>query len=596
VEAVYLLLAGWMVISGLDDLWLDLCYLAGKIAKRRIHSENSQSSPSSTPVPPPGDPAELEEALIALWIPAWREDEVIARMVAHNVASIRYRRYHIFTGTYPNDDATLDVLRDLENRYPNLHVSLTPHNGPTSKADNMNWIYQNLCMVEDRIGEKFDIVVIHDSEDLIHPDEFRWLNYYCRKYDFVQIPVLALPTPIWELTHGVYCDEFAETQQKDLPTRNRMGGFTPSCGVGTGYRRDALARLAEAESNRLFEPDSLTEDYLNGLRMHRLGQKQIFLPVEWINQQPVATREYFPRRFYAAVRQRTRWVTGIALQTWQKVGWSNDWRENYWFWRDRKGLIGNPLSLLSNMLLLLMLAGIVPPLGGWLMQFAWAGLTLQSVRIVSRMYFSARVYGFAYSLLVPLRIPWSNLVNTLATLSAIYQFARARLRHEPLVWLKTQHAYPNREALNVYARRIGEVLVDLGFVTPSQLEAALAAKAADVRLGEYLVASGALTWFQLYEGLAIQSHYQFATIDIEDLDYEVARSLPRGLLDEVSIQPVCLKDGMILIATSEVPRDALLGEVRRYLAVEPEFFLVTPDNLMILRSAVDAGRAVGVAA
>ena len=577
-----------MIVSGIDDLWLDFCYLAGRIGKPR---NSARLVPFSTFVPPPGDPASLEESLIALWIPAWCEQAVIARMIAHNVSSIRYSRYHIFAGTYPNDEATLDVLRELETQYPNLHVSLTPHDGPTSKADNLNWIYQNLCIVEERLGERFNIVVIHDSEDLIHPEEFRWLNYYCRDFDFVQIPVLALPTPWWEFTHGIYCDEFAESQQKDLPTRNRLGGFSPSCGVGTGYRRDALAKLAEAESNQLFEPDSLTEDYLNGLRMHRLGLKQIYLPVAWIKGHPVATREYFPRHFAAAVRQRTRWVTGIALQTWQKVGWSQDWRENYWLWRDRKGLVGNPLSLLANVLIVFGAFGALPPLTGKLLMVGSAGMLLQSVRMGWRIYFTRRVYGMPYALLVPIRIPWSNLVNTLATISALARYARARWRNEPLVWLKTEHAYPNRQALNPYARDLAEVLTDLKLISPDALAGALARKPAETRLGEFLISESLLTWDRLYRALSVLSSYPTARIGVSDVEMSVARSLPRSLMCEASLQPVRLGEQSMIIATSEIPPDELLPMVRRFTRRVPVFVLVTPSNLDELRAYVDAPAA-----
>ena len=574
-----------MIVSGIDDLWLDFCYLAGRIGKPR---SNAGLHPSTTNVPPSGDPAKLDEALIAVWIPAWREDGVIARMIAHNVASIRYRRYHIFAGTYPNDEATLDVLRDLEAQYPNLHVSLTPHDGPTSKADNLNWIYQNLCVVEERLKEQFEIVVIHDSEDLIHPEEFRWLNHYCRDYDFVQIPVLALPTPWWEFTHGIYCDEFAESQQKDLPTRNRMGGFSPSCGVGTGYRRKALAALAESESNRLFEPDSLTEDYLNGLRMHRLGMKQLYLPVAWVHGQPVATREYFPKNFHAAVRQRTRWVTGIALQTWQKVGWSNNWAENYWLWRDRKGLIGNPLSLLANLMLVLGILGVFPMLESHLLMLTAIGLLLQLIRILWRVHFTSLVYGVPYALLVPLRIPWSNLVNTLATISALARFARSRWRNEPMVWLKTEHAYPNRNALNPYTRKLGDVLTDLQYLSSMQLEQALLQRPEGKRLGEYLVLESVLSWEQLYHALSVMSSYPTASITVEEIEIEVARSLPRSLMVDASLQPVRLQDGFLVIASSEIPRDSLLEELRRFSSKDPMFVLVTPANLEALRSHADA--------
>ena len=59
----------------------------------------------------------------------------------------------------------------------------------------------------------------------------------------------------------------------------------------------------------------------------------------------------FPRTARSAIRQRTRWITGIALQVLGARGWRGNWRTRYWFWRDRKGLIANPLSFLANILL-----------------------------------------------------------------------------------------------------------------------------------------------------------------------------------------------------------------------------------------------------
>ena len=56
-------------------------------------------------------------------------------MVEHNAAAINYENYHFFIGAYPNDDPTLDAVRDLESRFPQVHLAVCPHNGPTSKAD-----------------------------------------------------------------------------------------------------------------------------------------------------------------------------------------------------------------------------------------------------------------------------------------------------------------------------------------------------------------------------------------------------------------------------------------------------------------------------
>ena len=52
-------------------------------------------------------------------------------------------------------------------------------------------------------------------------------------------------------------------------------------------------------------------------------------------------------------------------------------------------------------------------------------------------------------------------------------YARARIRHEPLVWLKTEHAYPSRSALVEHKRKLGEILVGSGYVDESDVRRAL---------------------------------------------------------------------------------------------------------------------------
>jgi adsorption protein B len=104
-----------------------------------------------------------------------------------------------------------------------------------------------------------------------------------------------------------------------------------------------LERLAATRCGRPFDPACLTEDYETGYLLHSMGYRQVFVPVRTGPSGPLATREYFPRRFRPAISQRTRWVTGIGLQSWQRHGWSVPSAQFYWFWRDRKGLVGNLL-------------------------------------------------------------------------------------------------------------------------------------------------------------------------------------------------------------------------------------------------------------
>src|SRR5262249_50312994 len=149
-------------------------------------------------------------------------------------------------------------------RHPRVHPAMCPHDGPTSKGDCLNWVYQRMGEYEVRHGVRFEIVVMHDAEDMIHPDSLHFINWYSDTYQMVQVPVLPLPTRLREFTLGLYCDEFAEYQFKDIPVRQSLGGFLPANGVGTGFAREALDRLAVLRDGRVFDPECLTEDYETG--------------------------------------------------------------------------------------------------------------------------------------------------------------------------------------------------------------------------------------------------------------------------------------------------------------------------------------------
>ena len=115
-------------------------------------------------------------------------------------------------------------------------------------------------------------------------------------------------------------------------------GFVPSAGVATALRRDAVDQCRIFGGQKPFDPGSLTEDYVLGLRLEAMGVQP---KPSSANGAP--TREYFPRGFRAAVRQRTRWVIGNSLQAWERHGWPVGQR--FWLWRDRKGLLNHPLDV-----------------------------------------------------------------------------------------------------------------------------------------------------------------------------------------------------------------------------------------------------------
>jgi len=583
VLAILAPLAMAILISGLDDLVVDLAW-AWTWLKSALRPAAS--------VFPPG-PRQLENAprqRIAIFVPLWHEHQVVGRMLEHNLAAIRYPDYHFFAGCYPNDVQTQEAVQAVAERFPQVHLAVCPHPGPTSKADCLNWIYQHLLLLEERSGEVFDIVVIHDAEDLVHPEELRWINYYAARYDFVQTPVLALATPLRKLTHGVYCDEFAENHSRDMTVRAVLGGFVPSCGVGTGYRRDALERLARASSNRLFEPEALTEDYENGLRLFRLGCSQAFVPISKSSnggRDFVVTREFFPASWNAALRQRTRWVTGIALQGWQRFGWSGKPGEVYWLWRDRKGLIANPLSLAANLVFIYGAATAMwMRVSPWQARLAMATLALQIVRIGVRMLCVGRIYGLVFALGVPARAVYANALNTAATVQAVARYTWARVRGQPLKWLKTEHAYPARAALLAQKRKLGEILVSTGAVPAAELATALAERTPGMRLGEYLVDSHRLAIEELYQALSFQQGLPLVQIEPETVPWPVAHALPEHAVRQWQVLPFRVAEQNLFVASPEAPGPEMTLALKAFTSLEIRFHLVTPAEFERLSKAL----------
>ena len=73
------------------------------------------------------------------------------------------------------------------------------------------------------------------------------------------------------------------------------------------------------------------EDYVNGLRLHNLGCSQVFVPLSGRGSEIVTRREYFPQTARTAVCQRSRWITGIAVQCWERHGWRGRLPQVDWF-------------------------------------------------------------------------------------------------------------------------------------------------------------------------------------------------------------------------------------------------------------------------
>ena len=177
----------------------------------------------------------------------------------------------------------------------------------------------------------------------------------------------------------------------------------------------------------------------------------------------MATREYFPQGLYASVRQRSRWILGITLQTWAQIGWKGPLAVRYCLWRDCKALFTNALLLAAYALVAYSVvcattakllgttwsfASIAPAysLLWWVLAF---NLLVAVWRAWMKAYMVGHLYGWRHALLSAPRLVVANVIGIAATLRALGQYTSHRVSGKPLRWLKTAHEYPSFELLRV---------------------------------------------------------------------------------------------------------------------------------------------------
>ena len=331
------------LIFALNDLAVDLIYFGRRMWRAATIYTRFPRAFADT------FPAAKQPGFIAIFIPAWDESAVIASMLRATLARIDHHDYRIFVGHYRNDPGTAAAIAGVDD--PRIESVAVDVDGPSTKADCLNYLYDALVTFETMHGASAKAVVLHDAEDVVHPLELRIFDRLVESAAIVQLPVWPLPDRGSRWISGHYCDEFAEAHIKELVVREAVGASIPLAGVGCAIGRRPLAALAALQDGRPFIETSMTEDYEVGLRVGDLGLKTIFarIPARAGSRGIVASRGHFPASMGAAVRQKARWLGGIALSGWDRLGWSGGLGERWMRMRDRRG----PLAAL------LLIAGYV---------------------------------------------------------------------------------------------------------------------------------------------------------------------------------------------------------------------------------------------
>jgi len=420
-------------VSSLDDAFIDLVSLG--IVRR--------------PSPRLGaGPVEIPST--AVFVANWHEEQVLGKMVEGNLARIKIPQVSLHLGVYPNDTGTLGVAKELEARYPDrVKVIVNRLPGPTSKGQMLNEMFAQ------EFGGDSDgpeLVILHDSEDVIDPRTFEVYAAYAQDADFIQAPVFSLTRAKGDVVAATYMDEFAERHTREMIVRDAVGAAIPSAGVGTCMTKRLIKHFL-ATRGQVLMSGTVTEDYILGIEAKRSGFKSAFAAISRGAEDGrdfVATREFFPKSLEASIKQKTRWVYGINFEALHKLGWEGDPWDFYFFMRDRKGMITSFLPPVSAGLLALMLLGYIDiadtpeTMGTVLIASMWINLFALVARYVVRVMAGHQVYGKWDWIGIAARWPAAIYINMMAVYCAwITYLGESELATKPIVWSKTSHEVPD---------------------------------------------------------------------------------------------------------------------------------------------------------
>lgn len=434
-----------ILLLGTEDLLFDGLWLVRPRPSRSLQTGETLAGP------------------IAIFVPAWDEETILSATLRHMLVQWAGEDIRIYVGCYPNDIATLAVVRALAAAEPRIRLTVAPHYGPTSKGDNLNQMWRALAEDERASATRFAAVVLHDAEDRVCAGEIALFRHHLPGAMMVQIPVEPLLSRQTGPIAAHYADEFAEAHAKEMPLRAALAAALPAAGVGCAFSRAALTVLALGRSDGPFQADSLTEDYEAGLVLGASGGICRFVDQRDEAGIRIATRSAFPPGLHAAVRQKGRWIAGIALGAWDRLDWTGGAKDRarrathlgagqrlltgWMLWRDRRTALSAIIMLCAYASLVCAAIVVVGQWGGlWSARpLSSTMLTLLAVnalllvwRLAMRALFTGSIYGWRQGLLAIPRAFVSNFIHIFAAYRALTLYAR-QVRSGRVIWDKTDH-------------------------------------------------------------------------------------------------------------------------------------------------------------
>ena len=129
--------------------------------------------------------------------------------------------------------------------------------------------------------------------------------------------------------------------------------------------------------------------------------------------------------------------------------------------------------------------------------------------------------------------------------------------------------------------RLGDVLIEFGYITPEQLNAALAYQKEhrDLRVGQALQKLGYVNERQVLEALAQRLQLKMVDIEHTTVDVTAVEKVPQELAQKYDMLPIAQNGRTLTIAANDPLNYYAVEDIRQLTAMEPEIVLAELEPL-----------------
>ncbi|MBI3974804.1 MAG: Flp pilus assembly complex ATPase component TadA, partial [Armatimonadetes bacterium] len=132
------------------------------------------------------------------------------------------------------------------------------------------------------------------------------------------------------------------------------------------------------------------------------------------------------------------------------------------------------------------------------------------------------------------------------------------------------------------AESLGQVLQQLGFVSPEQLTQALEIQSrTGERLGQILIDLKAITEVQLAQAMGKQWGYRYVDLSEARIDPDAVKLVPHSLALRLRVMPITWEHGRLVLAMTDPLNVIAVDDVRLITGQEVEPAITTEDELMM---------------